>query len=122
MFVMFPDISGFDRLILPDRDKVVSIVIVGRLGITSIVNEAGNLLGVGIFLSLQFDLTPNVWVEYPKICNSPTSFGVPCKLTVVGESGGSIMVSGMDSNTTPDVNSLMFDTFSSKGKGFVSFI
>lgn len=44
----------------PDRDSVVSIVMVGRLGITSIVNDAGNLLGIGIFLSLQLDLTPKV--------------------------------------------------------------
>lgn len=57
----------------------------------------------------------------PRICNSPISFGVPCRLTIVGESGGSIIVSGIDSNTTPDVMRRMLDTFNSKGRGLVSF-
>lgn len=122
IFVVLPTFSILDKLELPDGATVVSIVIVGRLGITSIVYAAGNLWGVGIFFSRQFDFTPRVWVEYPRICSSPSSLGVPWRLTIVGESGGRIIVSGMDSNTTPEVSSLMFDTFNSNGSGLVSFI
>lgn len=41
---------------------------------------------------------------------------------MVGESGGRIIVSGIDSNTTPDVKRRMLETLSSNGNGLVNFI